>query len=158
MIKPVHVAILLLLLSLLSLATIFFNQRKWMENVGNGIDYTILSLQTLAGIFMMVMMWVAYLPFPKAYWNWLLVPFNILPAICWKWRKYWSLPYAVILVIWCLTMVFVPHMLVDTTHIFLALAFAIMLLKQSNILQRLIHKSVAHDTIKSSNRSLTKKK
>ena len=135
MIKPIHVAILLLLLSLLSMATIFFNQRRWIESVGNGIDYTILTLQTLAGIFMMVMMWVAYLPFPKAYWNWLFIPFNVLPVICWKWRKYWSLPYAVILVIWCLVMVFVPHMLVDTTHIILALAFAIVLLKQS-LLQR----------------------
>lgn len=137
MIKPIHVAILLLLLSM---ATIFFNQRRWIESVGNGIDNTILTLQTLAGIFMMVMMWVAYLPFPKAYWNWLLIPFNILPAICWKWRKYWALPYAAVLAVWCLVMVLVPHMLVDTTHIILALAFAIVLLKQSNILQRLITK------------------
>ena len=158
MIKPIHVAILLLLLSLLSLATIFFSQRKWMETIDNGIDYTILSLQTLAGIFMMVMMWVAYLPFPTAHWNWLLIPFNILPAICWKWRKYWALPYAMVLAVWCLVMVFVPHTLVDTTHIILALAFAIVLLKQSNILQRLINKSVAHDTTKLSNRSLTIKK
>ena len=158
MIKPLHVAILLLLLSLLSLATIFFNQRKWIENIGNGIDYTILSLQTLAGIFMMVMMWVAYLPFPKAYWNWLLIPFNILPAICWKWHKYWALPYATVLAVWCLVMVFVPHMLVDTTHIILALAFAIMLLKQSNILQRLTNKSVAQDTIKKTHRETNKNK
>ena len=157
-IKPIHVAILLLLLSLLSLATIFFNQRRWIEKVSNGIDYTILSLQTLAGIFMMVMMWVAYLPFPKAYWNWLLIPFNILPAICWKWHKYWALPYATVLAVWCLVMVFVPHMLVDTTHIILALAFAIMLLKQSNILQRLINKSVAQDTIKKTHRETNKNK
>ena len=152
MIKPIHVAILLLLLSLLSLATIFFNQRKWIESVGNGIDYTILSLQTLAGIFMMLMMWVAYLPFPTAHWNWLLIPFNILPAICWKWRKYWALPYAAVLAVWCLVMVLVPHMLVDTPHIILTLAFAIMLLKQSNILQRFFAKSVAQDITKSSKR------
>ena len=158
MIKPIHVAIVLLLLSLLSLATIFFSQRRWIENVGNGIDYTILTLQTLAGIFMMLMMWVAYLPFPTAHWNWLLIPFNILPIVCWKWRKYWALPYAAVLAVWCLVMVLVPHMLVDTTHIVLALAFAIMLLKQSNVLQRWISKSVAHDTTKLSNRSLTKKK
>ena len=130
----------------------------WVKKVGNGIDYLLLGLQTLAGTFMIVMMWVAYLPFPQTHWNWLLIPFNILPAICWKWRKYWALPYAAILAVWCLAMVFVPHMLVDTTHIILALAFAIMLLKQSNILQRWISKSVAHDTTKLSNRSLTKKK
>ena len=153
-IQPIHVAMLLLLLSVISL---FFNNRKWIEKVGNGIDYTILTLQTLAGIFMMIMMWVAYLPFPKAHWNWLLIPFNILPAIFWKWREYWALPYAAVLLVWCLVMVFVPHMLVDTTHIILTWAFAIVLLKQSNILQRLINKSVAQDTTKLSNRSLTKK-
>ena len=134
---------LLLLLSLLSIIMVFYNQRKWIEKVGNGIDYTILTLQTLAGIFMMIMMWVAYLPFPKAYWNWLLIPFNILPAICWKWRKYWALPYAAVLAVWILVMVLVPHMLVDTTHIILALAFAIVLLKQSNILRQSINTSVA---------------
>ena len=142
-IQPIHVAMLLLLLSLLSFISLFFNNRKWIEKVGNGIDYTILTLQTLAGIFMMVMMWVAYLPFPKAYWNWLLIPFNILPAICWKWRKYWALPYAAVLAVWILVMVLVPHMLVDSTHIILALAFAIVLLKQSNILRQSINTSVA---------------
>jgi hypothetical protein len=49
-------------------------------------------------------------------------------------------------------------MLVDTTHIILALAFAIMLLKQSNILQRLINKSVAQDTIKKTHRETNKNK
>ena len=134
-IKPIHVAILVLLLSLLSLSTVFFNQRKWIENVGNCIDYILLSLQTLAGIFMMLMMWVAYLPFPPAHWNWLLIPFNILPAICWRWRKYWALPYAIVLAIWCIVMLFVPYMLVGATHIVLTLAFTILLFKQSNILQ-----------------------
>ena len=101
---------------------------------------------------MMIMMWVAYLPFPKAHWNWLLIPFNILPAICWKWRKYWALPYATVLAVWGLVMVLVPHMLVDTPHIILTLAFAIMLLKQSNILQRFFAMSVAQDITKSSKR------
>ena len=145
MIKPIHVAIVLLLLSLLSLATIFFSQRKWMENVGNGIDYAILSLQTLAGIFMMVMMWVAYLPFPTAYWNWLLIPFNILPAICWKWRRYWALPYAGILMLWVIVMLFIPHCLVDATHIILVQAFIVVLLHQSNALQRYLIKYVVQD-------------
>ena len=158
MIKPIHVAIALLLLSLLSLATIFFSQRKWMENVGNGIDYTILSLQTLAGLFMIIMMWVAYLPFPQAHWNWLLIPFNFLPIILWRCRKYWALPYAVVLTVWCLVMVLVPHKLVDTTHIILTLAFAVVLLKQSNILQRFFAKSVAQDITKSSKRILNKNK
>ncbi len=157
LVTPISIAIMLLLLALLSLCTIFYRKSSCIINVGKGTDYVILGLQTIAGAFLMLMMWVAYLPFPQTDWNWLLIPFNILPAICWKWRKYWALPYAMVLAVWCLLMVFVPHMLVDTTHIILALAFAIVLLKQSNVLQRLINKSVAQDTIKLSNRSLTKK-
>jgi Na+/phosphate symporter len=80
-----------------------------------------------------------------------------LPAICWKWRKYWAVPYAAVLAVWVLVMVLVPHMLVDTTHIVFTLAFAIVLLKQSNILQRFLTMSVAQDIAKSSKRILSKK-
>jgi hypothetical protein len=143
MVTPFRIAMVLLLLALCSFATLFCGKIVWIKEFGNGIDYSLLGLQTLAGIFMMVMMWIAYLPFPQAHWNWLLVPFNILPAICWKWRMYWALPYAIVLAIWCVVMLFVPHMLVDATHIVLTAAFASVLLKQSNILQRLVTKSVA---------------
>jgi hypothetical protein len=145
MVTPFCVVMMLLLLALFSFATLFCGKIEWIKRVGNGIDYFLLGLQTLAGIFMIVMMWVAYLPFPQAHWNWLLIPFNILPAICWKWRKYWALPYTIVLIIWCVVMVFVPHMLVDATHIVLTLAFAIVLLKQSNILQRFVTKSVVYN-------------
>ena len=157
-ITPVRIAILLTILSILSLATILCRKKDWVRMIGNYLDYIVLGVQILCSLFLIILIWIAYSPIPQTDWNWLLVPFNILPAICWKWRKYWALPYAVVLAVWCLVMVFVPHMLVDTTHIILALAFAIVLLKQSNILQRLIHKSVAQDITKSSNRSLTKKK
>lgn len=141
---PLRLAIMLLIISIIGL----FVTKPYT-------DWIILGMQLLMSVLVLLF---SVMGSTFIVWNWLLIPFNILPAICWKWRKYWALPYATVLAVWCLVMVFVPHMLVDTTHIILALAFAIMLLKQSNILQRLIHKSVAHDTIKSSNRSLTKKK
>ena len=130
-ITPLYVAIVLLLLSIVSL----FVKNAW-------IDWIIMCVQVFMAIMVLLfsIMATAFL-----HWNWLLIPFNILPAICWKWRKYWALSYAGILTIWCLIMVFVPHMLVDATHIILTLAFAIVLLKQSNILQQLINNFVANN-------------
>ena len=141
---PLRLAIMLLVISIIGL----FVTKPYT-------DWIILGMQFLMSVLVLLF---SIMGSTFIVWNWLLIPFNILPVICWKWRKYWALPYAMVLAVWCLVMVFVPHTLVDTTHIILALAFAIVLLKQSNILQRLINKSVAHDTTKLSNRSLTIKK
>ena len=141
---PFRLAILLLIISMIGL----FVAKPYT-------DWIIMGMQLLMSVLVLLF---SVMGSTFIVWNWLLIPFNILPAICWKWRKYWSLPYATILVVWCMVMVFVPHMLVDTTHVILTLAFAILLFKQSNILQRLINNSVAQDTTKLSKLNLTKKK
>ena len=140
---PLRLAIMLLVISIIGL----FVTKPYT-------DWIILGMQLLMSVLVLLF---SIMGSTFIVWNWLLIPFNVLPVICWKWRKYWALPYAMVLAVWCLLMVFVPHMLVDTTHIILAWAFAIVVLKQSNILQRLINKSVAQDTTKSSKRILTKK-
>ena len=137
--SPICVAIVLLLLALCSVALMFGEKMLWTTKVGNGIDYLLLGLQTLAGIFMIVMMWVAYLPFPQSYWNWLLIPFNVLPIIFWHWRKFWVLPYALVLVVWCVIMVSMnlwAHMLVEWSHIVLLTAWIIILLKQYILIKK----------------------
>ena len=141
---PLRLAIMLLIISIIGL----FVTKPYT-------DWIILGMQLLMSVLVLLF---SVMGSTFIVWNWLLIPFNILPAICWKWRKYWALPYAAVLAVWILVMVLVPHMLVDTTHIILALAFAIMLLKQSNILQRLINKSVAQDTIKKTHRETNKNK
>ena len=135
---PLRLAIMLLVISIIGL----FVAKPY-------IDWIIMGMQLLMAVLVLLF---SIMGSTFIVWNWLLIPFNILPAICWKWRKYWALPYAAVLAVWCLVMVLVPHMLVDTTHIILTLAFAIMLLKQSNILQRFLVESFAQD------KSLNKKK
>ena len=144
-ITPLWCAWLLLILSIISVLTSLGRNRGWIKSIGPGIDYLILCLQTLAGLFMIIMMWVAYLPFPQAHWNWLLIPFNVLPAICWKWRKYWALLYAVFLVVWCIVMISVPYMIVDIPHIIFTLAFVVVLLKQSKIFSHLLEKCLVYN-------------
>lgn len=134
-ITPIWLAIIVLLMSVCSLLTILIRKNTWMTTVSIGVDYMVLILQTISGIFMTLMMWVAYLPFPTAHWNWLIIPFNILPIIFWRWRKYWALPYVGVLLLWCMAMLLSPHMLVEMTHILFVIAFALVLLKQSNAKQ-----------------------
>lgn len=67
---------------------------------------------------------------PCTDWNWLIIPFNPLPAIFWYWRRYWALPYAIVQIIWIIAMVFAPHLLALWPHIILTAAFAVVLIKQ----------------------------
>ena len=102
------------------------------------LDYTLLTLYTAVGAVMTYLILFSNLPCTS--WNWLIIPFNPLPAIFWYWRRYWSLPYGTILLVWCLVMSgewFFGHILVDWPHIILALSFCVLLLKQSPVLSLL---------------------
>jgi hypothetical protein len=95
------------------------------------VDYSLLTLYTAIGAVMTYL--IVFSGLPCTNWNWLIIPFNILPAIFWYWRKYWALPYACVLLIWCLVMtgeLLWGHVLVDWPHIVLALAFSVVCAKQ----------------------------
>ena len=114
---PLLVSILLLLLAFV----------PW-----KGADYIVLAVASVAGAVMTYL--IVFSGLPCTDWNWLIIPFNILPLIFWYWRKYWALPYAGIIALWGLVMIgefFWGHVIVDWPHILLALSFAVVLLKQS---------------------------
>jgi len=130
---PLFVAIVLLLLALFSLATL------WMRNkacilAGRCIDYGMLVLVTLVGAVMTYL--IGFSSLPCTHWNWLIVPFNLLPALFWHWRRYWALPWAGVLLVWCAVMAghfLWGHVLYDWPHILLVFAFCVVLLKNSLI-------------------------
>ncbi len=127
---PLFVSFVLLLLALFSVAAIKMN-RKQVQIAGLVVDYIVLVIATCAGALMTYL--VVFSGLPCTEWNWLIIPFNILPAIGWHWRRYWSLPYALVILVWCVIMAgqFVwGHVLVDWAHIVLALSFGVVLLKQ----------------------------
>lgn len=116
--------IAMLLVLVLSIANLFWNKPYF--------DWLMLAAQTVIGAFMVYLICISNLCHTD--WNWLIVPFNILPAIFWYWRKYWALPYACALLIWCGVMSYVAiwgHVLVDWPHIVLVLAWTLVLIKQS---------------------------
>lgn len=87
------------------------------------MTYVLLGIQTLLGLLNVWLLCFSDLVCTE--WSWLIVPFNPLPLLLWKWRKYWSLPYAAILLIWSAVMFFRPHLMTDPAYIVMALAIAI---------------------------------
>ena len=116
--------IAMILLLLLTIANLFWSKPYF--------DWLMLAVQTALGVVLIYLMYFSNLCCTS--WNWLLIPFNPLPAIFWHWRKWWSLPYACALLIWCGAMTAVAfwgHVLVDWPHIMLVLSWILVLIKQS---------------------------
>lgn len=137
---PLLISIILLVLALISWALAMFPAKSGRV-LGIVIDYSILTIVTLIGI--IVTYTVLFSTLPCTEWNWLIIPFNILPIIGWYWRKYWALPYAVVVLVWCAVMTgtwLCGRIFVEWAHIIFALAFAIILLKQSSVLLPVINK------------------
>ena len=111
------------ILLLLSLANLFWNQQY--------LDWAMLFVQTTLGVVLIYLMYFSNLCCTS--WNWLLIPFNPLPAIFWHWRKYWGMPYIGMLAIWCVAMIIMAtrrHVLVDSSHIVMVIAWIVIMINQ----------------------------
>lgn len=131
---PMMLAILLLLIAMGNLF--------WKKPY---IDWCFLAMQTIVGLCMTYLIFISDLCCTS--WNWLIIPFNPLPAAFWHWRKYWALPYALLLAVWCIVMTITHlhfHMLCDWTHIFLVLSFFMLYTKQY-ITSNPNHQAYNHD-------------
>lgn len=116
---PIMAALLLLVLAIVA----WFIEKPY-------IDWLVLAVVTIVGAFVTYL--VVFSTLPCTNWNWLIIPFNVLPAICWKWRRYWATPYAVIIAIWTGCMLASVHQLVDNSMIVLAISFILILLNKRN--------------------------
>ena len=104
----------------IALANIYFRNRY--------IDWLLLFVQSALGLLLIYLVFFSSLPATR--WNILLIPFNPLPLICWRWRRYWAKPYLVLMALWVALMVFYPHMIVSWEHIILAIAIAVICFEQ----------------------------
>lgn len=90
----------------------------------NGWRWVLLGLQFLVGV---LLLYVALFTQQFAGAGWLMmILFNPLPLLLWKWRRYWQLPYAVLLLIEALVLVCWRHMLVDPVYIVLLLSYVVL--------------------------------
>lgn len=116
---PMVLAIILLVLSILNL---------WVEYPY--FDWLMLAAQTFIGCFMTYL--ICFSDLCCTEWNWLIIPFNPLPAVFWHWRKYWALPYVGILAVWCVAMTMIGiwgHVLVDWCHIVFVVVWILIICK-----------------------------
>lgn len=91
------------------------------------LRYTLLGMQTLAGLLFVYLICLSDLPCTQ--WNWLIIPFNPLPLLLWKWRRQVAYPLAGIVAVWAVGMWLSPHYMVETAHIIMGIAVALTILE-----------------------------
>jgi len=121
---PMWVAIILLLLSVANFWLC------WLS-----IDWLLLGVQFLLGLFLCYLVFVSSLPCTE--WNWLLIPFNPFPLLLWHWRQHWLTVFVIILIAWILAMCFYPHQLTDWAHIVLAGSLVLTYIRQRNLTKQI---------------------
>lgn len=85
------------------------------------LDWILLSFQALAGFLFVYLLCFSHLPATD--WNWLVIPFNPLPLLFWRWRRWWAWPYVAVLVVWEGFLFFSPHRLTDAAYPVLVLGY-----------------------------------
>jgi len=92
-------------------------------------DWILLVAQVLGGC-ALIFLWLVMREFGGSAYI-LMALFNPLPLIFWRWRRYWSLPYALILLIGTIVLLCLPHMLIDPAILVLTLAYIVLFAKES---------------------------
>jgi hypothetical protein len=91
------------------------------------MDYVLLALQTILGLITIYLVFFSDLVCTE--FSCLIVPFNVLPLLFWKWRRWWALPYAIAIALWIVVILLWPHSLTDTSFILLSLALIVSYVK-----------------------------
>ena len=115
---PVTLACLLLLLAIVSCF--------WMQRP---LSILLLVLQSAFGLLLTYL--IVFSSLPCTNFSWLIIPFNPLPLLLWRWRKWWLLPFGLVCVGWSIFMLTrIENPLVDPAHIILVVAIVINYLGQ----------------------------
>ena len=91
------------------------------------MDYVLLALQTILGLITIYLVFFSDLVCTES--SCLIVPFNALPLLFWKWRRWWALPYAIAIALWIVVILLWPHSLTDTSFILLGMALIVSYVK-----------------------------
>ena len=111
-VTPIMVALALLMAALV---TAIFG-KTWML-------LPLALVQALLGCFVAYLLFFSSLCATES--SWLIVPFNPLPIIFWKWRRLWELPVTVVMLVWAAAITFGGDYLMDPPLTVLACAIAV---------------------------------
>jgi hypothetical protein len=114
--RPLFTPFIVALLALAAAVLNFFARFTWLNIV-------FIIFQSVLGLFLTYM--VCFSNLTAMGWNWIIVPFNLLPLIFWKWRAKWALWFAAVLVLWEIGMIAYPHRLTDPAYLVLVAAYIV---------------------------------
>lgn len=92
------------------------------------VDGILLAVQSGIGLFVSYLVFFSTLP--ASSWNWLIIPFNLLPLVFWRYRRKWAGVAAGSMVVWLLALVLSPHKMTDSTYLILVMALTVMYSKE----------------------------
>lgn len=92
-------------------------------------DLAFIVLQSMVGIVLCWLVMMSNLPGSRGIH--LLLLYNPLPLLLLRWRKYWSIPYAVLLIVWAFVTTLILNIYIDPAHLVFAAAIVIVMLKTS---------------------------
>lgn len=92
-------------------------------------DWLLLGGQALYGC-VLIFLWLIMREFGGAAYL-MMILFNPLPLICWYWRRFWALPYAILLTAGVIVLACWPHMLMDPAILVLAISYVVLFAKDS---------------------------
>ncbi len=95
--------------------------KGWIGRVFSGVLY---GIYVGYGVFYTYLVFCSSLPATS--WHWLVVPFNILPIVFWKWRKRWKWYFAGMLLIWMGGMSIYPDLLIDPAYYILVAGYMVL--------------------------------
>lgn len=138
---PMLVACVLLLVAMVSCC--------WMQRP---LSLLLLVLQSAIGLLMTYL--IVFSSLPVTNFSWLIIPFNPLPLLLWRWRRWWLLPFGIVCVGWCIVIwMQTENPLVDSAHIILVLALAVNFFGQWYQIRK-----TNQNIIKSTNKTIIKQK
>ena len=118
LISPMMVAVFLVVLAVVGLF-------RFTASIG----FFLLFVQSIIGLAESYIVFVSDLP--ASSWNWLVVPFNPLPLVLWRWRRYWAWGFVAILLVWEAFMLFSLHQLTDPAYLVIVLAYVVFYAKMA---------------------------
>jgi len=101
-----------------------FSLLGWASGYGAVCRAILYFVYVVFAVFYTYLVFISNLPATS--WHWLVIPFNVLPVLCWKWREKWRLSFAGLLVAWMAGMLIYPHRLIDPSCYWLVLAYALL--------------------------------
>lgn len=104
------------------IAVIFaFRGSRW-------ILYLFLTLTSVFGFFNFYLVFISDLCATE--WSWLIIPFNPLPLIAWRYRAKWLIPFGIVVMSWALLIMVLPGALTDPAIAILAASSGIVYLSE----------------------------